>query len=60
MRLHKGLGLSILWAGVRPDAVAEMEQWAAREPIDEIETGSGVLSVGRYLAVAGAPALVEV
>jgi hypothetical protein len=60
MRLHKGTGLSILWADV-PDAAAdELAQWAAREPIDEVETGSGILSVGRYVAVAGGPTIIEV
>ncbi len=60
MRVRKGLALSILWADLPAGSHAGFEAWAAREPIGPLGEASGVLGVGRYLAVSGTPAFIEV
>jgi hypothetical protein len=54
--LRKGLALAILWVDVPDGARAAVEAWAATAPA----VPAGALSVGRYLAVSGSPACIEV
>lgn len=58
--LRKGRALAILWADVPPAGRAALESWAAEEPLAPIDPPSGVLAVGRYVAVSGGPAFLEI
>lgn len=60
MALRKGLALSILWADVPEETRGGVLAWARQDPIGEPERGEGVLAVGRYAAVSGAPPFIEV
>jgi hypothetical protein len=58
--LRKGRALAILWADVAEVGRADLEAWASREPLAAIDPPSGVLATGRYAAVSGGPAFLEI
>ena len=58
--LRKGLALAILWAQVPAAHRADVESWAASEPLAPTDPAVGVLAVGRYVGISGAPAFIEV
>lgn len=58
--LRKGRALAILWAEVSPPGRADLEGWAAKAPLAPIDPAAGVLAVGRYAAVSGGPAFLEI
>ena len=58
--LSKGLALAILWAQVPAAHRADVESWAASEPLAPTDPAVGVLAVGRYAGISGAPAFIEV
>ena len=58
--LRKGLALAILWAEVPASHRADVESWAASEPLAPTDPAVGVLAVGRYTGISGAPAFIEV
>jgi hypothetical protein len=58
--LRKGRALAILWADLPQGGRADLEAWAAQEPLAPIDPPSGVLAVGRYAAVSGGPAFLEI
>lgn len=57
--LRKGTALAILWADVPAEGRAALEAWAASEPLPAVGHGQGILAAGRYVAVAGGPAFLE-
>jgi hypothetical protein len=57
--LRKGTALAILWADVPAGGRAALEAWAAGEPMPPVGHGHGVLAAGRYVALAGGPAFLE-
>jgi hypothetical protein len=58
--LRKGRALAILWADVPPAHRADLEAWATSEPLAPTDSAAGVLAAGRYAAVSGGPAFLEV
>ena len=58
--LRKGRALTILWADVPQSGRTDLERWAAEEPLAAIDPATGVLAVGRYAAVSGGPAFLEI
>jgi hypothetical protein len=58
--LRKGRALAILWADVPPPGRAALESWAAKDALGPVDPAAGVLAVGRYLAVSGGPAFLEI
>jgi hypothetical protein len=58
--LRKGRALAILWADVLPAARADLESWATQEALAPLDPPSGILAVGRYAAVSGGPAFLEI
>ena len=58
--LRKGRALAILWADVPAAGRADLEAWVAAEPLAPPEPAAGVLAVGRYVAVSGGPAFLEI
>ena len=60
MSARKGTALAILWAEVPDPKRAEVERWLAATAIEPARADAGELAVARYVAVAGAPAVIEV
>jgi hypothetical protein len=58
--LRKGRALAILWAEPPAARRAELEAWAASEPLAAPDAAAGVLAVGRYAGVSGAPGFLEI
>ena len=58
--LRKGRALAILWADVPSAQRADLEAWATSEPLAPADPEAGVLAVGRYAGISGAPAFLEV
>jgi hypothetical protein len=58
--LRKGRALAILWADVPTAQRADLEAWAVSEPLAPTDPAAGVLAVGRYAGISGAPAFIEV
>lgn len=58
--LRKGRALAILWADVPAPRRADLEAWAASEPLAPTDPAAGVLAVGRYAGISGGPAFLEV
>jgi hypothetical protein len=58
--LRKGRALAILWADVPSAQRADLEAWATSEPLAPTDPAAGVLAVGRYAGISGAPAFLEV
>jgi hypothetical protein len=58
--LRKGRALAILWADVPSAQRADLEAWAASERLAPTDPAAGVLAVGRYAGISGAPAFLEV
>ena len=58
--LRKGRALAILWAEVPAAHHTDVESWAASEPLAPTDPAVGVLAVGRYAGISGAPAFIEV
>ena len=58
--LRKGRALAILWAEVPAARRADLEAWAASEPIAPTDPAARVLAVGRYAGISGAPAFLEI
>jgi hypothetical protein len=58
--LRKGRALAILWAEAPAARRADVEAWAASEPLAPADRAAGILAVGRYAAVSGAPSFLEV
>ena len=58
--LRKGRAVSILWAELPAARLAELETWAAGEALPPADPGAGVLAAGRYVAISGSPAFIEV
>jgi hypothetical protein len=58
--LRKGRALAILWAEVPASRRADLEAWAAKEPLAPTDPAAGVLAVGRYAGISGAPAFLEI
>jgi hypothetical protein len=58
--LRKGRALAILWADVPQARRADLEAWATSEPLAPADPAAGVLAAGRYTAISGAPAFIEV
>jgi hypothetical protein len=58
--LRKGRALTILWAEVPAARRADLETWATSEPLAPADPAAGVLAVGRYAGISGAPAFLEV
>jgi hypothetical protein len=57
---RKGTALAILWADVPEPRRAEVEAWASARALEPPRADAGELAVARYVAVAGAPAVIEV
>lgn len=57
---RKGTALAIVWADVPEPRRAEAEAWAATAALEPPRADAGELAVARYVAVAGAPAVIEV
>jgi hypothetical protein len=58
--LRKGRALAILWADVPAAQRADLEAWATSEPLASTDPAAGILAVGRYAGISGAPAFLEV
>ena len=58
--LRKGRALAILWADAPQAARADLEEWAAKDTLAPVDPAAGVLAVGRYAAVSGGPAFLEI
>ena len=58
--LRKGRALAILWADVPGGGRVDLEAWAAEDALAAIDPATGVLAVGRYAAVSGGPAFLEI
>jgi hypothetical protein len=58
--LRKGRALAILWAEVPVTRRADLEAWAMDEPLAPTDPAAGVLAVGRYAGISGAPAFLEI
>jgi hypothetical protein len=58
--LRKGRALAILWADVPAARRDDLEAWAASEPFARPDLEAGVLAAGRYTAVSGGPAFLEI
>jgi hypothetical protein len=58
--LRKGRALAILWAEAPAARRADLEAWAASEPLAPTDPAVGVLAVGRYAGISGAPAFLEI
>ena len=58
--LRKGRGLAVLWADVPAAQRADLEAWATSEPLAPTDPAAGILAVGRYAGISGAPAFLEV
>jgi hypothetical protein len=58
--LRKGRVLAILWAEVPAARRAELETWATSEPLASVGPTTGILAVGRYAGISGAPSFIEV
>ena len=57
--LRKGQALAVLWAEVPAARRADLEVWATGEPLAPLDPAAGVLAVGRYAGISGAPAFLE-
>ncbi|HEY7141256.1 MAG TPA: hypothetical protein VIE44_14220 [Methylomirabilota bacterium] len=58
--LRKGRALAILWAEVPAARRPDLEAWAAGDPLAPTDPTAGVLAVGRYAGISGAPAFLEI
>jgi hypothetical protein len=58
--IRKGRALAILWAEVPAAQRAEVEAWATGEPLAPADRTAGILAVGRYAGISGAPSFLEV
>jgi hypothetical protein len=58
--LRKGRALAILWADVPAASRADLEVWAASKPLAPTDPAVGVLAIGRYAGISGAPTFLEV
>jgi hypothetical protein len=58
--LRKGQALAILWADPPAGSRADWEAWAAGQPLAPVDPATGVLAAGRYAAVSGGPAVLEI
>ena len=57
---RKGTALAILWADVPEPKRADVEAWASARALEPPRADVGELAVARYVAVAGAPTVIEV
>lgn len=58
--LRKGRALAILWADAPSAKREDLAAWATSGPLAATDPGAGVLAVGRYAGISGAPAFLEV
>jgi hypothetical protein len=58
--LRKGRALAILWAEVPAARRADVDAWATTEPLAPADRTTGILAVGRYAGISGAPSFLEV
>jgi hypothetical protein len=58
--LRKGRAVAILWVEVPAARRADLEAWATSEPLAPADPAAGVLALGRYAGISGAPAFIEI
>lgn len=58
--LRKGRAVAILWAEVPAARRADLEAWATSEPLAPADPAAGLLALGRYAGISGAPAFIEI